>query len=103
MLLKDAIEAKLYPYELPTETIEFLLAEQGLNGSDEYNNGAHKMLVTKAVVNGLYQLVTLTKEKDNGSELQYDKDAIWALIRFYENEVKPESKQTVNRDMTHIW
>ena len=56
----------------------------------------------KAVIAALYQLVSLSKEKDNGSEVQYNPDAIMQLIRRYEDELKPANKRG-NRDMTHIW
>ena len=99
----DAIKAKMFPYELPDETVGFLLLEQGLNGSDSYNHeNNHKSLI-KAVIAALYQLISLVKEKDNGSEMQYDTDAILALIKHYKDELdeKPETPQ--NRDMTYIW
>lgn len=103
MTLLGALQAKLFPYELPETTLELLLSEQELEPSGEYAPTKHKELLTKVVINALYQLVTLVKEKDNGSELQYDVDSIWLLIRRYENELKPESLRMVNRDMTHIW
>lgn len=96
----DAIKAKMFPYELPEETLEFLLLEQELGASDDYVAGNHDALI-KAVVSALYQLITLVKEKDNGSEMQYDPDQILALIKRYENE--DPTKKPKNRDMTHIW
>lgn len=99
----DAIRAKLYPYELPEDTLNLLLSEQGLEGSDDYLPLTNKFQLLQAVISALYQLVTLTKEKDNGSEVQYDVDSIWVLINRYENESKPESKRSGNRDITHLW
>lgn len=99
----DAIRAKMFPYELPEETLEFLLDEQGLNASDEYDKETDRISLMRAVISALYQLITLSREKDNGSEVQYNADAINTLIRRYENELKPESRRGVNRDMTHIW
>lgn len=99
----DAIRAKIFPYELPDETLEFLLDEQGLQASEEYNKDTDRELLMKAVIAALYQLVSLSKEKDNGSEVQYNPDAIMQLIRRYEDELKPANKRGTNRDMTHIW
>ena len=96
----EAIKAKMFPYELPEDTLEFLLDEQELTSSDAYSRDNHPSLM-KAVVAALYQLITLVKEKDNGSEMQYDPDQILALIKRYENE--DPTKKPQNRDMTHIW
>lgn len=96
----DAIKAKMFPYELPEDTLEFLLDEQELTASDAYSRDNHVSLM-RAVIAALYQLITLVKEKDNGSEMQYDPDQILALIKRYENE--DPTKKPQNRDMTHIW
>lgn len=96
----DAIKAKMFPYELPEDTLEFLLLEQGLESSGDYVAGNHSALIG-AVIGALYQLITLVKEKDNGSEMQYDPDQILALIKRYENE--DPTKKPQNRDMTPIW
>lgn len=93
----------MFPYELPDETLEFLLDEQDLQASEEYDKDTDRELLMKAVIAALYQLISLSKEKDNGSEVQYNPDAIMQLIRRYEDELKPVEKRGVNRDMTHIW
>ena len=97
----EAIKAKMFPYELPEDTLEFLLDEHGLEPSGAYSRDNNHSAIIKAVISALYQLITLVKEKDNGSEMQYDPDQILALIKRYENE-DPTSKPK-NRDMTHIW
>lgn len=99
----DAIRAKMFPYELPDETLELLLEEQDLQASEEYDGTSDKNKLLSAVVSALYQLTTLVKEKDNGSEVQYSSDAIYTLIKRYENELKGDSRRGANRDMTHIW
>lgn len=96
----EAIKAKMFPYELPEDTLEFLLDEQELEPSEAYSRDNHDALI-KAVISALYQLITLVKEKDNGSEMQYDPDQILALIKRYEND--DPAKKPQNRDMTHIW
>jgi hypothetical protein len=83
--------------------LEFLLDEQDLQASAEYDKDSDKELLMKAVIAGLYQLLTLSKEKDNGSEVQYNADAIKTLIRRYEDEMTPVSKRATNRDLTHRW
>ena len=96
----EAIKAKMFPYELPEDTLEFLLEDRGLTPSDNYGAGNRHDLL-RAVIDALYQLLTLVKEKDNGSEMQYDPDQILALIRRYENQ--DPTKKPQNRDMTPIW
>lgn len=93
-----AIKAKMFPYELPEDTLEFVLLEQGLQPSGAYDNDKDHDSLIKAVISALYQLITLVKEKDNGSEMQYDPDAIMKLIKRYEGNEKPR-----NRDMTRWW
>lgn len=97
----DVIKAKMFPYELEEDTLEILLEDEGLQPSSAYS-AANKGLVIKAVVNALYQLIVLVKEKDNGSEVQYDPDKIMDLIKHYEKD-DPVDKKPQNRDMTPIW
>lgn len=99
----DAIRAKLYPYSLPDETLEFLLDEQDLQASEVYDKDEHKTSLIKAIIQALYQVKSMKKEKDNGSEVDYDPEAISALILHYENELKPVSARSINRDLTHCW
>lgn len=100
----EAIKAKMFPYELPEETLEFLLDEQGLTPSEAYRREMHKTDLMKAVIAALWQCISLTKEKDNGSEIQYDVDALRDLIARYSKEIPDEmSVKPQNRDMTPIW
>jgi hypothetical protein len=99
----DAIRAKLYPYTLPDETLEFLLDEQDLQASEVYDKEEHRTLLLKATIAALKQLKSIKKEKDNGSEVDYDPASISALIREYEDELKPASSRYTNRDLTHRW
>lgn len=93
----------MFPYELPDETLEFLLDEQDLQASEVYDKDEHRSALMTAVITALYQLLTLSKEKDNGSEVQYNPDSIMSLIRRYENEINPQKKIGVNRDITAYW
>lgn len=100
----EAIKAKMYPYELPEETLSFLLDEQGLTPSEDYTRDECRTSLLRAVIAALWQLITLTKEKDNGSEIQYDVDALKDLIKRYSDELGEEGeKRPQNRDMTGIW
>jgi hypothetical protein len=99
----DALRAKLFPYELPDETLEFLLDEQDLQASEAYDKDEYRTQLMKAVIAALYQVKSMKKEKDNGSEVDYDPAAIAALIRQYEDELKPASSRATNRDITHRW
>lgn len=96
----EVLKAKMFPYELPEDTLEVALDDQELEPSGAYSRENRSALM-KAVISSLYQLISLVKEKDNGSEMQYDPDAILDLIKRYENEDKPTKPQ--NRDMTPIW
>ena len=98
----DAIKAKMFPYELPEESLEFLLDEQGLEPSEAYSRNKNQRQLTMAVISALYQLLSLKKEKDNGSEVQYDPAALKSLIKRYEQECGISSR-SINRDMTGIW
>lgn len=97
----DVVKAKMFPYELEEDTLEILLEDEGLEPSSAYSAN-DKRPVIKAVINALYQLIVLVKEKDNGSEMQYDTDKILDLIHHYEKD-EPVDKKPVNRDMTFIW
>lgn len=100
----EAIKAKMFPYELPEDTLEFLLDEQELTPSAAYSRADNHTSLLRAVIAALYQLITLAKEKDNGSEMQYDTDNLLALIKRYEQELPDDSStKPQNRDMTHIW
>ena len=95
----EAIRAKMVPYELPEETLQLLLDEQGLDPLGDYNRGILP-LIKKAAIEGLYQCMTLTEESDNGSKLKYDTDAIRDLIHHLEDT---EEKRPVQVDMTRYW
>lgn len=102
----DAIKAKMFPYEVPEETLEFLLDEQGLTSSAAYSRDANYHQLLRAIIQALYQLITLVKEKDNGSEIQYDPDAMQELIKRYSRELpddENEIQRPQNRDMSEIW
>ena len=100
----DAIKAKMFPYELPEDTLEFLLDEQGLTPSEAYNKEENKTDLIKAVISALWQCISLSKEKDNGSEIQYDVDALKDLIARYSKDIpEEEAVKPKNRDMTYIW
>lgn len=103
MTYLEAIKAKMYPYELPEETLEFLLSEQGLESSGTYSKD-NKTPFMSGVIAALWQCVTLVKEKDNGSEIQYDVDALKDLIKRYSKDIPEEEElKPQNRDMTEIW
>lgn len=93
----------MFPYELPDETLEFLLDEQDLQASEVYDKDEHRGALMTAVIAALYQVLTLSREKDNGSEVQYNADSIAKLIRRYENELKPANERSGNRDITSYW
>lgn len=97
----EVVKAKMFPYELEEDTLEILLEDEDLEPSSTYSR-ENKEPVIKVVINALYQLITLVKEKDNGSEMQYDTDKIMDLIHHYEKD-EPVDKKPQNRDMTHIW
>jgi hypothetical protein len=85
MTIKRAFRAILAPYILPELTSEFLLTQQGLDANEEYNNDFEKQLYS-AAVEALYQVKTLEKEKDAGSENNYDTDKIDELILRYKRK-----------------
>lgn len=74
------------PYVLPKQTVELLLIEQGFDGDADYTRDIDKKEFYTAVVHGLYKVITLTKEKDPGTENNYDTDKVKDLIKAYCNE-----------------
>ena len=99
-----AIQRYLEPYEVSDGKLEILLIEQGLQPNEEFRPADHKTMMYKALISALWSLVTLTKEKDNGSELNYDVSALKELIKHYQREIdEPIETKPQNRDMTHYW
>ena len=78
------------PYALPKQTVELLLIEQGFDGDAEYTRDIDRKEFYTAVVHGLYKVITLTKEKDPGTENDYDTDKLKDLIKAYCNEYEIE-------------
>ena len=100
----DAIKAKMYPYELPEETLSFLLDEQGLTPLGTYVKDNDRVALLRSVIAGLWQCMPTKKEKDNGSEVQYDIDALNKLIKRYADELGEDGEvKPKNRDITHYW
>lgn len=94
----------MYPYELPEGTLELLLIEQGfdyLEGSYDVETDGERM--RKANIEGLYQVITLAEESDNGSKLKYDVDAIKGRISHLQKPEEREEARPLQIDKTHIW
>lgn len=87
MTNKQAFRALMAPYILPELTIEFLLTQQGLEAKEAYDQETDQTALYNAVIDGLYQVKTLTKEKDPGSENTYDVDKIDDLIKRYKRKL----------------
>lgn len=83
MTIRQALAAAMSPYALPKQTVELLLIEQGLDGDAEYTRDTDRHAFYKAVVDGLWRLITLIKEKDPGTENAYDIDRLEDLIKKY--------------------
>lgn len=86
MTFNKAFKAAIAPYLLPDATIELLLIQQGLDCSEDYEQ-EHNIEFYKAVIEGLYQLRTLKKEKDPASENEYDVEKLDELIRHYKGKI----------------
>lgn len=99
MTIRQALAAAMSPYALPKQSVEFLLIQQGLDGDATYDNSMERTLFM-AVIEGLYKVITLEKEKDPGTENAYDTDKIEDLIRHYQRKYdieEPEDYQFINR------
>lgn len=104
MTIRQALAAAMSPYALPKATVELLLIEQGFDGDAEYTRGIDRRAFYQAVVNGLYHVITLKKEKDPGTENDYDIDKVHDLIKKYCNEYEledPLDYEFINR--TEEW
>lgn len=99
----EAIKNYIEPYEVSEGKLELLLSEQGLQVSLNYDAVGDKTPMYRAIVAALWSLITLTKEKDNGSELNYDVDAIRDLIKHYQGEIGDPVSKPKHRDITHRW
>lgn len=100
MTIRQALAAAMSPYALPKQTVELLLIEQGFDGDVEYNRNIDRKTFYKAVVDGLWKVITLTREKDPGTENAYDTDKVYDLIKKYCNEYDiddPMDYEFINR------
>lgn len=86
MTNRKAFRALIAPYTLPELTIEFLLTQQGLVANEEYLQSNDTSLYS-AVIDGLHQVKTLTKEKDPASENTYDVSKVNELINRYRRKI----------------
>lgn len=105
MTLIEVLRNKMYPYELPEGTLELLLIEQGFeDASESFDLLEHGEAMRKANIEGLYQVITLTEESDNGSKLKYNVDAIKNRITHLQRpEEREEETKPLQIDKTHIW
>jgi len=102
MTFQKAFRAAIAPYLLPDQTIELLLAQQGLDVSDEYDT-AENTSFYKSVIEGLYQLKTLKKEKDPASENEYDVEKLDDLIRHYKEKIGDTEDDYMFINRTDEW
>ena len=68
--------------------------------SPEYTADIDKKQFYTAVVDGLYKVITLTKEKDPGTENDYDTDKLEELIDYYRKKYDledPADYEFINR------
>jgi hypothetical protein len=104
MTIRQALAAAMSPYALPKQTVELLLIEQGFDGDAEYKADIDKKQFYTAVVDGLYKVITLEKEKDPGTENAYDTDKVKELINYYQKKYDiedPTDYEFINR--TEEW
>lgn len=104
MTIRQALASAMAPYALPRQTVELLLIEQGFDGDAEYTADIDKKQFYTAVVDGLYKVFTLTKEKDPGTENAYDTDKVKELINYYQKKYDiedPADYEFINR--TEEW
>ena len=99
----EAIQHYIEPYEVSEGKLELLLAEQGLQAAFAYDAMRNKRPMYRAIIAALWSLITLAKEKDNGSEIAYDVDAIRDLIKHYQQEIGDPISKPKNRDISHRW
>lgn len=103
----QAYRAVLRPYSLPKDTIEFLLLEQGLDSAEDYSTEENdRKIFYTAVIAGLEQLISLEKEKDPGSEMQYNVAELEKRIRRYRKQFDiedPLDEESNFIDRTSEW
>ena len=100
----EALRHYIEPYEVSEGKMEILLTEQGLQTAAIYSPGNDRTQMYKAIIAVLQSLITLKKEKDNGSEVDYDTDAIKELLNYYQRQISDTfTAKPQNRDMTAYW
>lgn len=102
MTFQKAFRAAIAPYLLPDQTIELLLAQQGLDVSDLYDTDDNTPFY-KAVIEGLYQLKTLKKEKDPATENEYDVEKLDDLIVHYKEKIGDTEEDYMFINRTDEW
>lgn len=91
MTIRQAMAAAMSPYALPKATVELLLIDEGFDGDQPYYpQNIDKKAFYTAVVHGLFKVITLKKEKDPGTENDYDTDKLKDMIKAYCNEYEIE-------------
>lgn len=103
MTYKQAYRAAIRPYILPNDSVELVLLEHGFSLEDEYQVGNEQEFYS-SVIDGLLMLVSLEKEKDAGSENQYDTEQLEKRIRFLRRKwdiEDPEADDTAFINLTN--
>lgn len=67
----EAISARLYPYNVDDNLIAIACLDAGLGTDDEYD-AANKLLVVRAAIDILKQLIVLSSESNGGYSLGYN-------------------------------
>lgn len=107
MTIEQAIKARLYPYTLPDASIELMAENHGLDIEDDYSKDEHEITLARIEIEGLWQLITLSKEQDNGSTQEYNVKLIEKRIRrvagLYGLDDELKGIMPQNEDMTAYW
>lgn len=105
----EAIQNYIEPYTLSDGKLELLLDEQGLQASKKYDRDTMQEAVIKAAIEGLYSVMTIQEESDNGSKVKYAVENVQKLINRLRKKIglEPEEleakKMVRDATMEGIW
>lgn len=92
MTNRQAYQAEIEPYRLSRNGVELILSKYGFSPESPYVYGDNTDDFYRAVIEGLTKFLTLTKEKDAGSENNYDIKMLQDRINGYQKKLDEEEK-----------
>lgn len=104
MRIYDAIVSTLEPYVLSDNAIRLMALNHGLDSESEYIKDEHEEELAKIEIEGLYKVITLTKDSDAGTSQSYNIKGIEERIMHIRRKWGfVDDTCPVNEDITDWW